>query len=302
MVSTSITRLLPRPVLPALWRELGGAGRGAFGAGGVPAPPAATGRVPVLLIPGLLAGDGSMDAIAQALRAAGHHPHAAGTRRNVGCSERVVGRLEAIADRLADQHGRPLALVGHSRGGPFARVLARRRPELVAGVITLGTPYRDPLAIHPLVWASAAALATAGTLRIPGLMSWSCGASRCCGSFDRDLAAPLPDDIALLSIYTRRDGVVDWRACVDPARTPARSRVDALRHDGARPDAVGADRGADEPPPPRARPRGPHGRPLVDAGGRRPELTRVGRPPGRNTSLGRPKIRTYTDVAVSNRP
>lgn len=217
MDATAITRLLPRPVLPAIWRELGGLGRSAFGTWGVADPPAAAGGVPVLLIPGLLAGDGSMGAIASALRAAGHHPHAAGIRSNVGCSEQVVERLIVMTDRLAERHERPIAAVGHSRGGLFARVLARRRPELVSCVITLGTPHRDPLAIHPLVWAAAAALATAGTLRVPGLLSWSCGASRCCAQFDRDLAAPVPDDVRLLSIYTRRDGVVDWRACVDPA-------------------------------------------------------------------------------------
>jgi pimeloyl-ACP methyl ester carboxylesterase len=72
-----------------------------------------------------------------------------------------------MTDRLAERHERPIAAVGHSRGGLFARVLARRLPELVSCVITLGTPHRDPLAIYPLVWAAAAALATAGTLRVP---------------------------------------------------------------------------------------------------------------------------------------
>jgi triacylglycerol lipase len=33
----------------------------------------------------------------------------------------------------------------------------------------------------------------------------------------RDLAAPVPESVGVLSVYSRTDGVVDWRACVDPA-------------------------------------------------------------------------------------
>jgi pimeloyl-ACP methyl ester carboxylesterase len=216
MAVTQITRLLPRPVLPAIWREFAGLERAASGRRGFPAPPAADSRQPVLLIPGFLVGDSSLRPLAGALRAAGHEPHAAGIRWNVGCSEEAVGRVAAAAAQLAERHDRRIAVVGHSRGGLFARVLARRHPELVSSVVTLGSPYRDQLAVHPLVWASAAALATAGTLRVPGVLRWSCGASGCCARFDRDLASPVPEDVDVLSVYSRRDGVVDWRACIEP--------------------------------------------------------------------------------------
>lgn len=97
------------------------------------------------------------------------------------------------------------------------RVVAQRRPDLVSSVITLASPYRDQLAIHPLVWPSAAALATVGTRRVPGVLRWSCGGWGCCVAFDRDRADPLPATVGVVSVYSRRDGVVDWRACVDPA-------------------------------------------------------------------------------------
>jgi triacylglycerol lipase len=213
VTARSATQLLPRPFLPPIWRELAGRGSAAFG---VPPPPAAR-REPVVLIPGFLAGDGSLRLLADALRAAGHHPHPTGIRWNVGCSEDAVARIEATAERVADRHGGQIALVGHSRGGLFARVVARRRPDLVSSVITLASPHRDQLAVHPLVWASAAALAAAGLLRVPGVLRWSCGGSGCCAGFARDLHAPLPTGVGVLSVYSRRDGIVDWRACVDPA-------------------------------------------------------------------------------------
>jgi pimeloyl-ACP methyl ester carboxylesterase len=186
-------------------------------AAGVVAPRRSDAGQPVLVVPGFLAGDWSLRPVHDFLRAAGHDPHPSGIRRNVGCSEACVAHLCSQAERLADAAGGPIAVLGHSRGGLFARVLAHRRPDLIASVITLGSPHRDQLAIHPLIWVSAAALATCGSLRVPGLLRWSCGTAGCCSRFLADLASPLPAGIGALAVYSRRDGVVDWRACVDPA-------------------------------------------------------------------------------------
>jgi pimeloyl-ACP methyl ester carboxylesterase len=168
---------------------------------------------PVLLIPGFLAGDQSLEPLARRLSEAGYHPHPAGMQRNVDCSERAVTRL---ADRLREL-GRPAALIGHSRGGMLAHVLARRHPELVAGVLTIAAPRRSPLALHPVVLAPALSLGVAGSLGIDGLVRYSCAVGRCCRAFRRDLAAPVAPRMPYLAVYSRRDGLVDWRACQDPA-------------------------------------------------------------------------------------
>ena len=69
----------------------------------------------------------------------------------MACSEQTVDRIEACLQELVERQGRRAAIVGQSRGGSFARVLARRRPDLVAGIVTLGTAHNSPLAVHPLV-------------------------------------------------------------------------------------------------------------------------------------------------------
>jgi pimeloyl-ACP methyl ester carboxylesterase len=166
---------------------------------------------PVLLIPGFLAGDTSLEPLARHLGQAGYRPLPAGMQRNVDCSERAAGRL---AERLREL-GQPVALVGHSRGGMLAHVLARRHPDLVAGVVTIGAPRRDPLALHPAVLAPALSLGIAGSLGVAGLVRYSCAFGRCCAAFRRDLAAPVAPPS--LAIFSRRDGIVDWRACLDPA-------------------------------------------------------------------------------------
>jgi triacylglycerol lipase len=48
-------------------------------------------------------------------------------------------------------------------------------------------------------------------------MSLACGAGSCCEEFRRDLSAPLPHSVELLSIYSRSDAIVDWQACLDPS-------------------------------------------------------------------------------------
>jgi triacylglycerol lipase len=109
--------------------------------------------------------------------------------------------------------------VGQSRGGTLAKVLAHRRPELVAGVVVLGSPQVDPLAVHPLVRLQVEAVSRLGSLGAPGLFKRSCLDGDCCASFWEELARPLPDGLPLVSVYSKSDGVVDWRSCLDPDAT-----------------------------------------------------------------------------------
>ena len=140
------------PRFPPLWRE-GRAGLEAaalfrssvWRGGGVPD---GDGR-PVLLIPGFMAGDGSMSTLTRWLRENGYRTHRAGIRANVGCSEEYLTRLEARLEKQFEETGERVAIVGQSRGGVFARVLGVRRPDLVSGIVTLGSPTVSQLSAHP---------------------------------------------------------------------------------------------------------------------------------------------------------
>jgi hypothetical protein len=84
-------------------------------------------------------------------------------------------------------------------------------------VVTLGAPHRDQLAVHPLLWANLMTLAALGSLGVPGLMRFACdGSHECCRGYDQDVRAPLPSGVGAVSLFSRRDGVADWRACLDP--------------------------------------------------------------------------------------
>jgi pimeloyl-ACP methyl ester carboxylesterase len=171
---------------------------------------------PVMLIPGFLAGDGSLALMANWLRRTGHWTSRAGMLANVDCSAAALGRLETRLERLVEGQGRKAAIVGQSRGGSLARALAHKRPDLVSGLVTLGTPQIDPFAVHPVVRIQMEALSRLGGLGAPRLFTRTCLDGECCAEFWSAMVEPLDGDVRFVAVYSRSDGIVDWRACLDP--------------------------------------------------------------------------------------
>ena len=207
------------PHVPPLWRE----SRVAFEAAqllrspvwrGLGVPPG-EGR-PVLLVPGFMAGDGSLATMAKWLRTNGYWTRRAGIRSNIGCSQAACERLEERVEALFERTGERVTLIGQSRGGVLARVVAVRRPDLVSGIVCLGAPTVSMLRVHPLVLLNVGLVGMLGTGRVPGLLSLSCLRGACCERFRHDLTAEFPSDVRYVSVYSRSDGIVDWRACLDP--------------------------------------------------------------------------------------
>lgn len=171
---------------------------------------------PVLLIPGFMAGDGSLAVMRQWLRRRGHRVRMSGIRTNVGCAGELVGRLEQRLQALAEESGSPVVLIGQSRGGSLARSLAVRNPDAVAGLVMLGSPIVDALAVSGGVLRTVRWVAALGDRGLPGVFSSTCAEGDCCAEFRAEQAAPLPDGMPATAFYSLSDGIVDWRACVDP--------------------------------------------------------------------------------------
>jgi pimeloyl-ACP methyl ester carboxylesterase len=150
------------------------------------------------------------------LRRAGYRTTRTGIRANIDCSGALLDRLEQRLERVVGEQGRRAVVIGQSRGGGLAKVLASRRPDLVRGIVTLGSPQLDPLAVHPLVRLQVEAVGRLGTLGAPGLFSRSCLDGECCADFRERLAGRLPRGVGAVSVYSRSDGVVDWSSCLDP--------------------------------------------------------------------------------------
>lgn len=212
--------VLPLPHVPPLWRE----GLIGLEAAKLLRSPVWRGEgiargegEGVLLIPGFLAGDNSLTLMRQWLRELGYRTKSSGIKTNVDCSAVSCSKLEQRLECLAEKTGERVAIIGHSRGGILGKALAVKRPDLVRGVIALGSPVRQQLSVHPLVLSQIALVATLGTSKLSGCFTHNCLRGECCREFREALKQRFPDGSGFVSVYSRKDGVVNWRACLDPA-------------------------------------------------------------------------------------
>jgi pimeloyl-ACP methyl ester carboxylesterase len=171
---------------------------------------------PVILMPGLGGGDQTLVVLAAWLRRIGYRPHLCGFVANVSCSDRAVDRVERQLEAVHGRWDRRVALIGHSRGGHYARALARRRPELVSHAISIGAGLRQMLAISYPTQAAARGIRVV-LLRTGHAGSPRCLTEACDCAFACDFAGRFPADRVLLtSIYSREDGVVRWQSALTP--------------------------------------------------------------------------------------
>jgi len=162
----------------------------------------------VVVLPGYGANESSTAVLAGFLRMLGYRSFSWGLGRNTGNVARLMPKvLERIREVAAPGHD-PVHLVGWSLGGYIAREAARERPDLVASVITLGSP----------VVGGPKYTTVAGRYRRRGydldelerLVD---------ARYERPLAVPVT------AIYSKADGIVAWEACID-RRSPGVEHVE----------------------------------------------------------------------------
>jgi triacylglycerol lipase len=171
----------------------------------------------VVLLPGFLAGDYTLAVMARWLQRIGYLPYTSGMLANVDCSAHALERVEAAATGAHDATGRRVAVLGHSRGGHLARAVAVKRPDVVSHAISLGAALRDQLDISIPTRAAVSLVQRVHGRRSPERRD--CFTGSCACAFGAALAAPLPEDVRLTSIYSRGDGVVWWGSCMAPDAT-----------------------------------------------------------------------------------
>jgi pimeloyl-ACP methyl ester carboxylesterase len=152
---------------------------------------------PVLTLPGFLASDLSMVPMRRYLKELGHDTYAWNIGRNLGGVSRT---RSALRDRLAEIHsftGRKVSVVGWSLGGVYARDLALQAPDMVRDVVTLGSPFANDIR------------ATNAT-RLYEALSGEVVEDN--AELRTAIAGDLP--VPATSIYSRTDGIVNWRTCL----------------------------------------------------------------------------------------
>ncbi len=167
-----------------------------------------------VLVPGFLGTDWYLLELHGWLGRLGYRPYLSRIGRNAECLEILSQRLLETVERARADTGHPVHLIGHSLGGLLARSLATRRPDLAASVVTLGSPFRG-IRSHPLVLlASDRVREQLQRDDRPDCYTGYCGCVAVKGLEDG-----FPVSVPQVAVYTKTDGIVDWRVCVndDPA-------------------------------------------------------------------------------------
>jgi hypothetical protein len=152
---------------------------------------------PVMVLPGFVASDDSTQPLRSFLRNHGYAAHGWDLGRNLGLQHGLNERKLARLHDLRRHYGRKVSLIGWSLGGVFARELAKRAPDDVRQVITLGSPFKgDVRANH-------------ASRLYQKLAGHSVEEARA----TINLSEPPP--VPTTAIYSRSDGIVHWECCVE---------------------------------------------------------------------------------------
>ncbi|HZP57244.1 MAG TPA: alpha/beta fold hydrolase [Dehalococcoidia bacterium] len=172
---------------------------------------------PVVVVPGFLGSDRYLTEMHLWLRRIGYRPYFSGIGRNVDCPELLTQRLLQTVREAHRATGEPVTIVGHSLGGMLARAVAAREPKIVRHVITMGSPFRSVRA-HPLI-LSAANFVRSNIVRERRRrreVTQSCYTPECSCTFVTTLREDdAPSGFQRSAIFSKVDGVVDWRSCVE---------------------------------------------------------------------------------------
>lgn len=172
---------------------------------------------PVVLVPGFLGDDRYLTELHLWLRRIGYRPYFSGIGRNVDCPELLTQRLVLTVRQAHQDTKLPVSIIGHSLGGMLARAAAHREGPLVRQVITMGSPFRGVRA-HPLVLSAANFVRSNIVLERARRRQVTnhCFTPQCSCEFVSTLRdEEPPDDFARHAIYSKLDGVVDWRVCME---------------------------------------------------------------------------------------
>ena len=175
---------------------------------------------PVVVVPGFLGSDRYLTEMVLWLRRIGYKPYFSGIGRNVDCPELLTQRLLITVEQAFSDTQQPVTIIGHSLGGMLARATGHRAPTMVKQVITMGSPFRAVKA-HPIV-LSAANLVRSNIVRERSHrreVTNTCFTPECtCGfvtTMKRDAETDDHGTFERAAIFSKCDGVVDWRSCME---------------------------------------------------------------------------------------
>ncbi len=153
---------------------------------------------PIMVLPGFIASDTSTVPLRGFLKGLGYAARPWGFGRNLGPRDDLEAHMVERVRHLRRVYGRTVSLVGWSLGGIYAREIARQTADDVRQVITLGSPFAHPKANRS--WRLFEHLSGMKIDEMPP------------ERFARMAESPA---VPTTAIFSRSDGIADWRSCVE---------------------------------------------------------------------------------------
>ena len=163
----------------------------------------------VIVFPGLSAGDGTTVPLRRYLGSLGYAADGWNQGFNFGPRAGVLDGAKRQVEETCHATGKKVSLIGWSLGGVYAREIAKLMPDMVRGVITLGTPFAGPPK-STNAWRIYE-LASGHNIELQ---------SR---NYDLPVAPPVPTT----SVYSRSDGIVAWQGSIQ-APSPANPHTETV--------------------------------------------------------------------------
>lgn len=154
---------------------------------------------PVIVIPGFGASDTTTRPLRHALTALGYDVSGWHQGKNKGMTRPISDGLKAMLASTYARHEMPVTLIGWSLGGVFARELARKQPQQVQQVFSLGSPIGG----HP------------HANNVTALFALFNPAARQPPDMDAFHQRSIAPDVPCTAIYSKSDGIVSWRCCLE---------------------------------------------------------------------------------------
>ena len=152
---------------------------------------------PVLVLPGFLGNDLTTYSMRSFFSKLGYASHGWRLGLNLGYSEKFEAELFKVLHGIYYFFNKKVSIVGWSLGGIFAREIAKKHPEMVRNVITLGSPFNDIMTCTNLKWL----------YKIVGKEKIEDVNKRLLDNLSNPPAVPTT------AIYSNSDGVVSGKGC-----------------------------------------------------------------------------------------
>lgn len=164
---------------------------------------------PIVVLPGFMSSKRATAPLRNFLDHQGYTAYDWGLGRNYGKIE-YQDQLLTLVDELYAKHGSRVSLIGWSLGGVFAREIAKKRPNIIRQVITLGSPFRSVVKRNNATW----------------LYTYASGGQKV-EDIDPELIADLPNPapVPTTAIYSKEDGVVPWAYCMEKEEGPIHQNI-----------------------------------------------------------------------------